>query len=105
VAPSVSPGNAMTKHKVNKHSHQNQRVISPGYPLRRTLSSADAVVKSGKLLKRITRKFFLGCKITLEPFRAIVKAQRTRWVYEGAALTSHSSSIGNIGLLSDNYRF
>jgi hypothetical protein len=44
------------------------------------ISSASAVLKSGKLLNAIVKKFYLGVKITLEPFRAIVKAKRTRWV-------------------------
>jgi hypothetical protein len=52
-------------------------VITLRHPLRSTLSFASAVRKSGKLLNAIVKKFYLGVKITLEPFRAIVKAKRT----------------------------
>ena len=69
---------------------------SPSTPPRRTLSSASRIQKSGKLRNPIQKKFFSGVKITLEPFRAIVKAQRTRWVYEWEGEPAGSAESHNL---------
>jgi hypothetical protein len=68
----------MRKHCFCTKTCKKHQQLSLRYPLRRRLSSASAVLKSVKLLNAIVKTFFLGVKITLEPFRAIVKAQRTR---------------------------
>jgi hypothetical protein len=95
----------MTKPKLSKGFHAKGHGFSLRYPLRRTLSSASVVEKTGKLVKPLPRKFFLRYKITLEPFRAIVKAQRTWWVCEGRNSITVCVPRVNIDHLSDIYRF
>jgi hypothetical protein len=55
----------MRKRCFRMNTCRKHQQLSLRYPLCRTLSSASAVLKSGKLLNAIVKKFYLGGKITV----------------------------------------